>query len=58
MKVINLFKAEKEAFRERKLQKVENDTFLLHLTLRFLGRDENGFLASSRPNLVPNQRFH
>ena len=57
MKVINPFKAKKEAFRERKSQKVENDTFLLHLTLHFLDRDENGFLACSRPNLVPNQCF-
>ena len=56
-KVINLFKAKKEAFRERNSQKVKNDPILLHLTLRFLDRDENGFLASARPNLVPNQCF-
>ena len=30
----------------------------LHLVFVFCDSDENGFSASSRPNLVPNQRFH
>ena len=47
MKVIQRFKAKMEAFRERKCEKVKNDTFLLHLTLCFCGRDENRFSASS-----------
>ena len=57
LKVNHAFKAKKEAFRERKTQKVENDTFLLHLTLHFLARDENGFLASSSLKPCANQCF-
>ena len=57
-KVNHAFKAKKEAFRDKSSPKVKNDPFLLHLTLRFLDRDENGFLAVSRPNLVPNQCFY
>ena len=43
MKVIQLFKAKKEACRDKNSPKVENDTFLLHLTPKFLDRDENRF---------------
>ena len=43
MKVIQLFKAKMEAFRERKSSKVENEQFLLHLDPNFLERDENRF---------------
>jgi len=43
MKVIQLFKAKMEAFRERKSSKVENVPFLLHLDPNFLDRDENRF---------------
>ena len=39
LKVINLFKAKMEAFRERKSSKVENGPFWLHLTPNFLERD-------------------
>ncbi len=45
MKVINLFKAKKEAFRERKSAKVENEPFWLHLTPNFLVRDETRFFT-------------
>ena len=44
MKVINLFKAKMEAFRERKSSKVENGPFWLHLDPNFLERDESRFL--------------
>ena len=57
MKVINLFKAKKEAFRDKSSPKVKIDSILLHLTLRFLDRDENGFLASSSLKPCANQRF-
>ena len=43
MKVIQLFKAKMEAFRERKSSKVENELFSLHLDPNFLDRDENRF---------------
>ena len=43
MKVINLFKAKKVTFRERKSSKVENGLFWLHLDPNFLERDENRF---------------
>ena len=35
LKVINLFKAKKEAFRERNPQKVKNDQNFLHLAFVF-----------------------
>ena len=54
MKVINLFKAKKVTFRERKSSKVENGPFWLHLTPNFLERDENRFFAFANLNLVPN----
>ena len=54
MKVNYAFKSKKEAFRERNSQKVKNDPFLLHLTLRFLDRDESRFLMKNFQNLVPN----
>ena len=57
-KAINLFKAKKEAFRERKSQKVKNDSILLHLTLRFVDRDESRFLMIFFQNLVPNPDFN
>ena len=57
-KVINLFKAKKEAFRERNPQKVKNDSILLHLTLRFLDRDESRFSMKIFQNLVPNSNFN
>ena len=57
MKVIQLFKAKMEAFRDKSSRKVENDPFLLHLTPNFLARDENGFLASSTPKPCANQCF-
>ena len=57
MKVIQLFKARMEAFRDKSSPNVENGSILLHLTLRFLDRDENGFLASSSPKPCANQRF-
>ena len=53
-KVIQLFKAKKEAFRERNSQKVKNDPILLHLTLQKLDRDESRFLIKGFKNLVPN----
>ena len=46
-----------EAFRERKWGKVDNDTFLFHLTLYFCGRDENSFLVSSCLKPCANQYF-
>ena len=57
LEVNHASKAKKEAFRERNSQKVKNDSILLHLTLRFLDRDENCFLASSSPKPCANQRF-
>ena len=56
-KVNHAFKAKKEAFRERNSQKVKNDPFLLHLTLRFLDRDESRFLMKIFQNLVPNSNL-
>ena len=56
-KVIQLFKAKMDAFRDKSLPKVENDIFLLHLTPNFLERDGNGFLASSTPKPCANQCF-
>ena len=44
LKVIQLFKAKMEAFRERNIGKVENGSFCLHLTPKFLERDETRFL--------------
>ena len=52
MKVIQLFKAKMEAFRERKCEKVKNDPFLLHLTLCFCGRDENRFFSVLEPETL------
>ena len=58
MKVIHAFKAKMEAFRDKSSPKMKNITFLLHLTLNFLDRDENGFLASSTPKPCANQCFY
>jgi hypothetical protein len=57
-KVINLFKAKKEAFRDKSSPEVKNDPFLLHLTPNFLDRDENRFLTSSTLKPCANQCFH
>ena len=58
MKVIQLFKAKMEAFRERKSSKVENEPFLLHLDPNFLERDENRFLTFCIPKPCANQCFY
>ena len=58
MKVIDLFKAKMEAFRDKGSSKVKNVIFLLHLTPNFLDRDENSFLASSTPEPCANQCFY
>ena len=57
LKVNHAFKAKKETFRERNSQKVKNGSILLHLTLRFLDRDENHFFTSPSPKPCANQRF-
>ena len=57
MKVIQLFKAKMEAFRERKSSKVENVPFWLHLDPNFLERDENRFLTFCIPKPCANQCF-
>ena len=57
MKVINLFKAKKEGFRDKSSPKVKNDSILLHLTLRFLARDENHFLRPQARNLAQTNGF-
>ncbi len=54
MKVIWVFKAKMEAFRERKFGKVENVPFWLHLTPNFLERDETRFYISNpEPSAKP-----
>ena len=58
LKVINLFKAKMEAFRERKSSKVENGQFWLHLTPNFLGRDETRFFTFSIPKPCANSDFN
>jgi len=58
LKVINLFKAKMEAFRERKSSKVENGSFWLHLTPNFLVRDETHFFTFSIPKPCANQCFY
>ena len=57
MKVINLFKAKMEAFRERKSSKVENGPFWLHLDPNFLERDETRFFTFPIPKPCANQCF-
>ncbi len=51
MKVIQRFKAKKEAFRERKSSKVGNVPFGLHLSPNFLERDEIRFYISNPETL-------
>jgi hypothetical protein len=58
MKVIWVFKAKKEAFRERKITKVENGPFWLHLTPNFLVRDETRFFTFCIPEPCANQCFY
>ena len=57
MEVINIFKAKKVTFRERKSSKVENGPFWLHLDPNFLERDETRFLRFASRNLAQTNAF-
>ena len=57
MKVIQLFKAKMEAFRDKNLQKVKNDQNFIHLAFVFPVQMKTTFLRHHAVNLAQTNGF-